>query len=331
METYRNTAIVFGGLKDALLHFEYVIPMNLSGEFVGLRPARGESGGLVEKFRELGMDGYRELKDSFGEPDALLNLYPPQLAKHPFFKDAVNMFNGFLMAYMFKAVYGDEKFRAYVGHLAQIRHVEKPIDPDKFCPTVEDLQRLFSALVGEFGLQNIPVDCSCFYMGSVKDAPFTDRLFVRQICVIDTSKVTVPQIMEFRKDRETMNKMRNFRLFAYEQYSGKDRAYIEDDIQRRLSDYNEAVKACGFETMVKTLSFLFESKLLIGAFATSAVSLLMGNARLAMEAFGSGAILEVGRLSLEYARQRHELGKICRENPISYIADTKKKLGDFEG
>lgn len=328
METYHNTAIVFGGLKDALLHFEYVIPMNLSGEFVGLRPAEGESGG-VQKFREPGMDGYRELVDSFGEPSALLGLYPPQLAKHPFFMDAANMFNGLLMAYMFRAVYGDEKFKAYVGHLAQIRHVEKPIDPDKFCPTAEGLQRLFTALVADFELQNVPVDCSRFLMGSAKDAPFTDRLSVRQICVIDTSKVTVPQIMEFRKDKETMNKMRNFRLFAYQQYSGKDRAYIEDDIQKRLSDYKEAVRACGFETTVKTLSFLFESKLLIGAFATSAVSLLMGDARLAMEAFSTGAILEVGKLSLEYARQRHELRKICRENPISYIADAKQTLEDF--
>ncbi len=208
-------------------------------------------------------------------------------------------------------------------------HGGKPTDLDKFCPTIESLQRLFTVMVREFQLQNIPVDCSHFFMGRAKDASFTDSLFVRQIRVIDTSKVTFPQVMEFRKDKETMNKMRNFRLFAYQQYRGKDRAYIEDDIQKRLSDYNEAVKACGFETTVKTLSFLFESKLIVGAFATCAVSLLMGNAQLAMEAFSTGAILEVGKLSLEYARQRHELGKICRENPISYIADAKQTLEDF--
>ena len=60
--------------------------------------------------------------------------------------------------------------------------------------------------------------------------------------------------------------------------------------------------------------------------ATSAVAVLMGNPNLAMEAFGAGTILEVGKLSLEYAKQRNELRKICRENPISYIADAKRIL-----
>jgi len=147
-----------------------------------------------------------------------------------------------------------------------------------------------------------------------------------QIRVVDTTKVTLPQIMEFRKDKEAMSKMRNFRLFAYQQFSGKDKVFIEDDIQKRLSDYYDTLNACGFETTYKTLSFLFESKFLMGAFATSAVSLLMGNGQLAAEAFSAGTILELGKLSLEFAKHKNELEKICRENPISYIADARKTL-----
>src|SRR5262249_43810067 len=147
---------------------------------------------------------------------------------------------------------------------------------------------------------------------------------VHGIRVVDTDKVPLSQIIEFRRDKETMKKMRAFRLFAFEQYSGKDQAYIEDDLQRRLSDYEDAVKASGVDTKIKTLSFLFESKVLAGALATSAVALLMGDPRLAIEAFGAGTILEVGKLSLEFAKQRHELRKICRDNPISYIADAKR-------
>jgi hypothetical protein len=43
MSTYHNTAIVLGDLKDALLHFEYVVPMNISGfalDFVQRLPMR---------------------------------------------------------------------------------------------------------------------------------------------------------------------------------------------------------------------------------------------------------------------------------------------------
>ena len=147
-----------------------------------------------------------------------------------------------------------------------------------------------------------------------------------EIRVIDTDNVPLSQIVEFRRDKETMEKMRAFRLFAYEQYSGKDRAYVEDDVQKRLADYEDAVRSSGFETKIKTLSFLFESKVLLGALTTSAVAVLMGNPSLAMEAFGAGTILEVGKLSLEYAKQRHALRKICRDNPISYIADAKRAL-----
>lgn len=142
--------------------------------------------------------------------------------------------------------------------------------------------------------------------------------------MIDMNKVRIAEIMEFRKDKEIINKMRNFRLFAYEQYRGKDRAYIDDDLLKRLHDYEEAVRSCGFETRERILSFLFDSKLLLGACATTAVALLMGNPQLAKEAFGTGAIIQVGKLSLEYAKQRHELRKICRENPISYVADIKR-------
>jgi hypothetical protein len=324
MEAYHNTAIVFGSLKEALLHFEYVIPLNFVGRMMGLRPAGDESGELIEQFKDAGMDDYREMQEAFEEPDPFRDLYPPALAKDRVFKVAANIFDGLLFSYMIKVSYGDKVFGSYVKTLAEVTNVKKPLDPKTFSPTREGLQRSFTSLVTEFQLQNIPVDCSHFFMGSGTDVSPDDSLSVPQVCVVDTSKLTFPQIMEFRKDKDTMNKMRKFRLFAYEQYSGKDRAYIEDDIQQRLTDYDAAVKSCGFETTYKTLSFLFESKVLIGAFATAAVSLLMGNAQVAREAFAAGAMIEVGKLSLEYARRRHELKKICAENPISYIADVKQ-------
>jgi hypothetical protein len=326
MPTYHNTAIVFGGLKDALLHFEYVIPMNLTGEFMGLRPARNESGKLIEQVKEPTMDDYCEVKNAFSEPDAILKLYPPQLAKHPYFKDAVNCFDGMLFAYMVKTIHGDAAFREYITNLAHVVGNPEPSKAAMSSANMEALQRLFAALIRDFSLKDIPIDCSHFLLGGSKDSSPNNSLFIRQIRVIDTSRVKFPQIMEFRKDQDTMNKMRKFRLFAYENYDGKSKAFIEDDIQKRLSDYNEVVKACGFDTTIKTLTFLFESKLLVGALATSAASLLMGNAQLAMEAFSAGAILEVGKLSLEYAKQRNELRGICRENPISYIAHAKDAL-----
>lgn len=326
MATYHNTAIVFGDLKDALLHFEYVVPMNISGVCIGLRPKVAESGPTVERFKELSMDGYRELNASFGKPDDIIKLFPPALAGNPGFEKIRNMFEGMLMAYMVKATESQDIFEKYIRELAKTVKADEPIDPNKFCPTVEDLQRLFTMIVAGFQLENVPVDSSQFLLNSASNSSTENCLSAPQIRVIDTSKVTIPQVMEFRKDKDAMTKMRRFRLFAYENYSGKEKTFIEDDIQRRLADYDETVRACGFDTAVKTFSFLFESKLMVGAFATAAVSSLMGNAQLAIEAFSAGTVIELGKLSLEYAKSKSEMRKICRENPISYIADAKKAL-----
>ncbi len=326
MGHYHNTAIIFGRVKDALLHFEHVIAMNVTGEAMGFRPSGNQSGQSIDKFKEATMRDYREFIDFFGTPDAMQRFYPPPLAQHPFFKGAVNIFDGLLFAHMIKALEGEEFFQRYLENLAQVVGAEQPVPSNQFNPSIGTLQRVFSKLATDFQLQGIPIDCSPFFLQSPDEHSVSGSVSVHGIRVIDTDNVPLPQIIQFRRDKETMKKMRAFRLFAYEQYSGKDQAYVEDDLQKRLSDYDDAVKSSGFETKIKTLSFLFESKVLLGALATSAVAVLIGDPSLAIEAFGAGTILEVGKLSLEYAKQRHELREICRENPISYIADAKRIL-----
>jgi len=326
VKQYHNTAIIFGRVKDALLHFEYVIPMNVTGEAMGYRPVGNESGQSIDKFKEATMRDYREFTDFFGTPEAMQRFYPPALAQHPSFKDTVNIFDGLLFAHMIKAAEGEEFFQKYLESLAQLIGSEQAVRAKQLSPSIEALQRVFSKLATDFQLLDIPIDCAPFFLESADEHSISGSVSVLRIRVIDTDNVPLSQIVEFRRDKQKMEKMRAFRLFAYEQYSGKDRAYVEDDLQKRLSDYEDAVRASGFGTKIKTLSFLFDSKVLLGALATSAVAGLMGNPNLAMEAFGAGTILEVGKLSLEYAKQRHELRKICRENPISYIADAKRIL-----
>jgi hypothetical protein len=325
MQTYHNTALVFGSLKDALLHYEYVIPMNFTGQFMGLRPS---ATGSIEKIKDPGMDDYHELGEVFGEPDQLLKLYPPNLAAHPYFKSAVHMFDGFLFSYMVKTSLGEDIFKSYIDNLSQVVGSNAQAECDQLCPTAEGLQRLFGKLVKDFKLSDMPVDCSGFRLVDSIEIPDTNALTIHKIPMVNTEEIGFSQIMEFRRDSETMKKMRNFRLFAYEQYAGKDKAFVEDDIQRRYEDYLEAVRVSGFVTTTKMLTSLISSKLLMGSLATSAASLLLGNTQLAIGAFSSGAILEIGKLSFEFALQKQAIATICRDNPISYIAEATDKLKD---
>lgn len=326
MEPYHNTAIVLGDLKEALLYFEYVIPLNVAGYCMGMRP-QGSTGVVkATKAEENYMQGYRELSELFTEKNHISRLYPPALADNNRFKIVANMFDGFLFSYMIKSMHGEEKFKEYVVNLADVVKASGPVNPDWLCPSIVGLNQMFSQITKDFSLQDIPVDCSRFFVDEATSDGLKESLLINKIRVIDTDKIKLPDILEFRKDKTNMDKMRSFRLFAYKQYSGKERPFIEDDIQKQMADYNDAVNASGFETTIKSLSFLFESKFLIGALATSAVGLLFQNIELAKEAFATGAIVEVGKLSLQYAKQRHELRRICKDNPISYLVDAKKEL-----
>lgn len=328
MALYHNTAVAFGNLKDALLFFDYVIPMNLTGEFMGLRPHRGGNGGAIRKTKEPTMDDYNELVEVFGEPNALTLLYPPPLANHPNFQKIANVFDGALFSYMVNAVYGKDAYRTYVDNLSAVVELESPTSPRQVAPTIEDIQILFNRIVTDFNLQGMPIDCTQYTL-PVEDEPAVENsLLVHEVTVIDTEKVSFQQIMEFREDPEVMKRMRNFRLFAYESYQGKDRAFIEDDLQKRFEEYTETVRASRFETRVSTLSSLMNSKLLLGSLATSAASLLMGNPQLAIGAFSAGATLEFGKIVLEFARRSNAMCKISSQNSISYIADAKQLLED---
>lgn len=320
MESYHSTAIVFGNLKDALLHFEHVIPMNLTGQFMGLRAA----GASVDKFKDPEMADYRELLETVGRPDVLLSLYPPHLRAIPAFKEATNLFDGALFSYMVRNAYGDDAYRSYVDNLAAVVGKSGAVGPKPSCPSITSLQALFGMIVRDFSLSDIPIDSSHFMVGAEKDVEPLHHMHVSQIKMIDTDKVTLPRILEFRKDETVMKKMRNLRLFAFQQYQGKDRAFVEDDIHKRLDDYEAVIRSSGFETRLKVLSFVLESKFLLGAAATSAASLLLGNPQVAIGAIGTGAVVEVGRLSLQYAKERNALAQVCMGNPVSYLAEVKK-------
>lgn len=325
MQDYSKTAIVFGDLKAALLYFEYVIPMNVTGAFMGLRPESQRGIEAVEQFAEPSMDGRNELLATFGEGDDFLRFCPPELRSRSSLKSALSTFDSLFFAYLIWKRYGDEKFHEYIANLRVATHADGPL-PDHVPPPSQDvLGKLFGMIARDFGLSGIPVDCSGLSLGTGATSVATHALNVGQIRVIDTDKMTVPQIMSLREDPNFMKKMRAFRLFAYEQYKEKEPAFIQDDIQKRLDDYTDAVKASGFETKLAGLSFLFDSGTLKGAFATSAAALLLGRPEIAIGAFGLGTVVEIGKLSLHYAQHKNDLQQICREHPVSYLDELRKK------
>lgn len=139
MHTYSNTAIVLGDLKDALLHFEHVIPMNLTGEFMGLRL----SGQNVDKFSEPSMGAYHDLSALSEQPELLMSLYPPRLRNAPRFREIVNIFDGMLFSLMVRNAYGSAAHQKYLTELARVVNADGPASAALGNPSIQSLKELF--------------------------------------------------------------------------------------------------------------------------------------------------------------------------------------------
>jgi len=141
--------------------------------------------------------------------------------------------------------------------------------------------------------------------------------------LINADKASWDHIMQFREDNEARKKLRRLKLFLIENYTGKDRRFIEDDLHQRLDDYKNVTKDWGFETITSTLSILLSSKSLAGVGGAALVSVLLGAPALAAAASVTGACIELGKISLHLAKRRYGLSTLRRDHPLSYLIEAK--------
>jgi len=56
------------------------------------------------------------------------------------------------------------------------------------------------------------------------------------ISLIDAEHADWEQIISLREDSDSKEALRRFRLFTFDNYRGKSKSYIEDDIAKRIAD-----------------------------------------------------------------------------------------------
>jgi len=160
----------------------------------------------------------------------------------------------------------------------------------------------------------------------IDDAGATDddlTLSLAEMKLIDTSKATWNQIMEFREDEAAKKRVRNLRLFFHQNYQGKSRSYIEDDLAKRLDEYYDACKDWGFETVTFLLSAVMDSKNVISLLAGSAYGILFGGTA---GGIISGAAIEIANISLHLAKRMHAFNKLRKTHELAFIIEAREKL-----
>lgn len=151
-------------------------------------------------------------------------------------------------------------------------------------------------------------------------------LTISSLNLIDTRDIEYAQLLEFRKDSKAMEKLRRLRLFAYENYTGKSRDFIEDDILTRIADYERAVKDWGFTTATGAINTVLDSKLIAGGVAGSVLSAYMQEPLIAIATTMGMAGVAIGKVAIDLGKQKIVRNELMANNPVSYVSYAREKL-----
>ena len=299
MTLYQKNAVAMGDLKNAALYFDHLIPVTLHPEQFADESERDT---LLERVAQ--------------------ELLPSDLSRDPHFEERLGKMN--------------EWTRRILQKEAIRRHGLEPRIPGLTSSEYEDVEgaaaQAYFDFIEDFGLEDWPLTGKGGPpTASLEAHPELDGcplLTLSQVPIIDASQASWNQIFDFRKDAAAREKLRRLRLFAFENYSGKQREYVEDDLRHRISEYKAVAERWGLETVQGALALVINSKLAAGVLAGSFLSALFGQPAAAVLAAGFAAATEIGHFGLELRRRRVAFQAFTRDNPVSYLIYTEEKLGD---
>lgn len=148
-------------------------------------------------------------------------------------------------------------------------------------------------------------------------------LALSRIPLVDVSNASWEQIMELRSDSEAATGLRRLRLFFFENYVGKPAAYIQDDLLRRLDEYDQARRKHGFDAMMSSIQVLLDSTSLQAAAVASLTAGLFGGA---VAGLSAGAAVEIGKVLLEIANKRAEIRNLASGHELGYVIGAREAL-----
>lgn len=141
--------------------------------------------------------------------------------------------------------------------------------------------------------------------------------------LIDTAKATWEQIAEIRKDPDAVSKLRRLRLFFFENYSGKPKSYVQDNLAKRLDDYERARKEFGFDAVISTLSVLMDAKTLQAAALAALTGALFQDVKTGLT---GAAIVELGKVAIEVGKKTVQIKRMREGHDLAYLIDLKHRL-----
>jgi hypothetical protein len=299
MSEYSKTALSWCGLKDAILYFPHVIPFGVGIDIV--------VDSLRAKWRGAPI-GQSRSTDKLGKL-LTAEIVPPNLRNDDFFA-SLNEINRASVPFM------DAQISASLDEHFKLR----PGAKENFQAAVFDFFAKYPRL------RSLPLIIDSEFTG--EDDVTADNLTVTipLLRLIDASTTSWDQIVDFRRDNDAIEKLRRFRVFVYQNYTGKTKDFIEDDILTRLADYEQAVKKWGFATTSGTITTLLNSSVIAGGVAGSFLTAYFNAPLPAIASAMTATGLAIANMAVSLGQQRFTQKELMANNPVSYISYAKEKL-----
>ena len=188
----------------------------------------------------------------------------------------------------------------------------------------------YHELLTSDGLRAVPIyHSTAEYEASLKSGKKEAvELMLTRVPLIDTNKLEWDQILDIRRDKDFLHKLRRFRLFINDNYRDKDSGYIRDSLLQKIEDYEVTCKRHGLSLTISTLSKVLSSKSLLGSLGIAAASVLCGNPAFANMGLITGVAIEIGKVTLHITEKRLELKSKMQDSEIALFMSVRDKIKD---
>jgi hypothetical protein len=152
------------------------------------------------------------------------------------------------------------------------------------------------------------------------DAESHPSCILANIDVVNPELLTWEQIVELRKDVDSINALRSLKLFVYENFNGKPLSYIEDKLNDLLCQHQDAVKSWGFKTSVSCIDTCVskDNILSLGALSTA-----IFGAPLEVAA-AAGAAATLGKIFVTLHDRHNEKKNALNASNVKYLWNIKE-------
>jgi hypothetical protein len=141
--------------------------------------------------------------------------------------------------------------------------------------------------------------------------------------LVDTQAISWDHLIEFRRNASSWEKLRSLTTFIHANYDGKSKAFVNDDLSRRVDEYDRTAKAWGLETKDAILNLAFSKTTVLSAVAAVTAS-YSGKAITAVIAAGGGVLWTLKDINLTIRKRRRDFALAADDKRVRFLVEARQ-------